>query len=100
LNLDIAEVFKPIITDRVIFSLLNRQMLQDKHFMKELGGVYLNEVGRKIFIEEMEKKLHSTIKHERLKRNVSYRTLIRLELYKLEKHLMGEYSYTPFEARW
>jgi CRISPR-associated protein Cas1 len=31
---------------------------------------------------------------------VSYRTLVRLELYKLEKHLMGEREYRPFRTRW
>ena len=28
------------------------------------------------------------------------RRLIRMELYKIEKHLMGESEYKPFVARW
>ena len=100
LNLDVAEVFKPIIVDRTIFYLLNKQMLEEKHFMKELNRVYLNEKGRTVFVEEFEKKLKSTIKHDNLKRNVSYRRLVRMELYKLEKHLMDEKEYEPFVARW
>jgi len=100
LNLDVAEVFKPIIVDRTLFSLLNKRMLDDNHFMKELNGIYLNEKGRAIFVNEFENKLASTIKHEKLKRNVSYRYLIRMELFKLEKHLMGEEVYVPFLARW
>jgi len=100
LNLDVAEIFKPIIVDRAIFAMLNKQMLRENHFMKELEKVYLNEKGREIFVREFEDKLKATIKHERLKRNVSYRRLIRMELYKLEKHLMGESEYKPFVARW
>lgn len=100
LNLDIAEVFKPIIVDRTIFYLLNKGMLGEEHFMKELNKVYLNEKGRAIFIKEFENKLKTTIKHDKLKRKVSYRRLIRMELYKLEKHLIGEEEYTPFIARW
>ena len=100
LNLDVAEIFKPIIVDRVIFYLLNKEMLREEHFMKELSRVYLNEKGRAIFIREFENKLKSTIKHDKLKRNVSYRRLIRMELYKLEKHLIGEEEYKPFIARW
>ncbi len=100
LNLDVAEVFKPILVDRVIFSMLNKQMLKENHFMKELEGVYLNEKGREIFVREFEEKLKSTLKHDKLKRNVSYRRLIRMELYKIEKHLMGEDEYKPFVARW
>ena len=100
LNLDVSEVFKPIIVDRTIFYLLNKGMFGERHFMKELSGIYLNEKGRGIFIEEFEKKLKSTIKHDKLRRNVSYRRLIRMELYKIEKHLMGEEEYRPFAARW
>ncbi|MGB9881792.1 MAG: type I-B CRISPR-associated endonuclease Cas1b [Methanomassiliicoccales archaeon] len=100
LNLDVAEVFKPIIVDRTLFSLLNKRMLDDNHFMKELNGIYLNEKGRAIFVNEFESKLASTIKHDKLRRNVSYRFIIRMELFKLEKHLMGEEEYVPFLARW
>lgn len=100
LNLDVAECFKPIIVDRAIFYLLNKQMLKETHFMTELEKVYLNEKGRAIFVREFEEKLKSTIKHDKLKRNVSYRRLIRMELYKLEKHMMGEAEYKPFVARW
>lgn len=100
LNLDVTEVFKPVIVDRTIFYLLNKQMIGKKHFLKELNRVYLNEKGRTIFVEEFERKLKSTIKHHKLKRNVSHRRLIRMELYKIEKHLMGEQEYMPFIARW
>lgn len=100
LNLDVAEIFKPILVDRAIFAMLNKQMLRENHFMKELEKVYLNEKGREIFVREFEDKLKATIKHDKLKRNVSYRRLIRMELYKMEKHLMGEAEYKPFVARW
>lgn len=100
LNLDVAEIFKPIIVDRLIFSLINKNMIQDKHFLEELGGIYLNEKGRKIFVQEMDNKLGSTIKHRKLKRHVSYRTLIRMELYKIEKHLLDDEEYAPFVALW
>jgi CRISPR-associated protein Cas1 len=100
LNLDVAEVFKPIIVDRLIFSLLNKEMIKKNHFDEKLKGVYLKEKGRMIFVEEMEKRLKATIRHPSLNRSVSYRRLIRLELYKLEKHLMGEKEYQPFVAKW
>ncbi len=75
-------------------------MLAAKHFEQKLGGIVLNEKGRQTFITEYENRLKATIKHERLKRNVSYRQLILLELYKLQKHLMGEKPFEPFIARW
>lgn len=100
LNLDVAEIFKPIIVDRIIFTLLNKQMLQEKHFDNNLGGIYLNDVGRKIFVEEYDKRLMTTISDKGLGRNISYRSIIRRELYKLEKHLMNDKEYKPFIARW
>lgn len=100
LNLDIAEIFKPILVDRVIFTLIGKRMINEKHFEKKTNGILLNEEGRKIFISLYEEKLQSTFHHNDLGRNVSYRRLIRMELYKLEKHLMEEKEYIPFVSRW
>lgn len=100
LNLDVAEVFKPVIVDRIIFSLLNKEMIKPENFEEEVGGIFLKEKGRKIFVEEFDHKLTTTINHPGLKRNVSYQTLIRLELYKIEKHILGEKPYEPFVSRW
>lgn len=100
LNLDVAEVFKPIIVDRVIFTVLGKNMITRDDFEKDTEGLILKDKARQTFIEEMENKLKTTIQHRTLGRNVSYRRLIRLELYKLEKHLMGEEEYQAFVARW
>lgn len=100
LNLDVAEIFKPIIVDRVIFTLIGRNMITSNDFEKSTQGLILKEKGKKVFIDEMENKLKSTFKHRTIGRNVSYRRLIRLELYKLEKHLIGEEDYTAYVAKW
>jgi CRISPR-associated protein Cas1 len=100
LNLDVAEVFKPIIADRVIFTLVNKGMIKPQHFEQKLDGIVLNEKGREVFIREMDERLKSTFEHKGLGRHVSYRMLIRLELYKIEKHLMGDEEYKPFITGW
>jgi CRISPR-associated protein Cas1 len=99
LNLDVAEVFKPILVDRIIFTLVNKKMLDPSCFMEELGGLYLNDKGRKIFVQQFESKLEQTIAYSN-RMKCSYQRLIRLELYKLEKHLIGEKEYEPFIIRW
>jgi len=96
LNLDIAEIFKPIIVDRVIFRLVNRSQIKEEHFSKIVGGLKLNDRGKRIFAKEYEARLKETISHSRLKRKVSFRTLIRLEAYKLEKHVLSVASYQPY----
>ena len=100
LALDLAEIFKPLLTDRIIFSLLNKGQIQEKHFEKNMNACYLSEEGRKIYLKEYDEKLKATIKHRQLKRSVSYRHLIRLECYKLIKHILGEKEYKPFTIWW
>jgi len=101
LNLDIAEIFKPIMVDRLIFTLINKKMITKNEFDHEHGGgVLLNEKGKRTFIEQMELRLRTTINHRHLGRNVTYRNLYRLELYKLQKHLLENIPYVPFVSRW
>lgn len=100
LNLDVAEVFKPILVDRMILSLVNKGEIKPVHFMEKGGGVWLNDKGRELVLKRWEERLNETIEHPRLKRSVSYRSLIRLELYKLERHILGEGAYEPFVSRW
>lgn len=87
LALDLAEVFKPVLVDRAIFRLIKTRQIQPKHFEDRLGGTYLSETGRKIFVEHWDDRLRQTIKHRPLGRNVSYGRLIRLDAYKLVRHL-------------
>ena len=100
LSLDLAEIFKPLMVDPVIFKLINNRMLRLEDFEKAVNFCYLTENGRKKFLKEFDKKLSTTIKHRRLRRKVSYRRLIRLECYKLIKHLLGDELYKPFKAWW
>lgn len=100
LCLDVSEIFKPIIVDRVIFKVLNKKELQEKHFDKKLNRCLLNEEGKKIFVRNFEDKLNETIQHRTLNRSVSYRHLIKLECYKLSKHLLGIEEYKPFKMWW
>lgn len=100
LALDIAEIFKPIIVDRVIFKVLNKRELQTKHFDHRLNKCVLNDSGKKIFVKAMQERLDETIQHRSLKRNVSYKHLIKLECYKLAKHILNMEEYKPFKMYW
>ncbi len=100
LCLDISEIFKPVIVDRVIFKVLNKKEIQTKHFDKKLNCCLLNESGKKIFVRCIEDKLNETIRHRSLGRNVSFRHLIKLECYKLSKHLLEIEEYKPFKMWW
>lgn len=101
LALDLAEIFKPVLVDRTIFSLTNKKMIQSKHFDTSTRGCTLTDVGRKIFLKAMEERLDETIQHRVLQKKVSYKYLIRLECYKLTKYILGmEPEYKPFKIWW
>ncbi len=100
LALDMAEVFKPLLADRLIFSLLNKKQVSGSDFDTRLNSCLLKNSGRKTVVRAWDEKLAETIKHRSLKRSVSYRHLVKLECYKLTKHLLGIETYMPFKAWW
>lgn len=100
LALDISEIFKPILGDRLIFSLLNKKQINEKSFTKNLNYLHLTKDASKLIVSELDEKLNQTIKCKELNKNVSYQYLMRLECYKLVKHLLGEKKYEPFKMNW
>jgi CRISPR-associated protein Cas1 len=99
LALDLADIFKPVIVERVIFTLANNKMLTDEDFDREIG-VLLKDKGKKLFLREYQEKLSTTLNHPDLNRKVSYKYLIRLECYKLIKHILGDKKYNSFKIWW
>ena len=100
LSLDLAEVFKPLLVDRVIFKVMNKKMIQTDHFEANLNRVVLKANGKKTFVQAFEDRLEETIAHRTLNRSVSYKHLIKLECYKLQKHLLDIEEYKPFKMWW
>ena len=101
LALDIAEIFKPILVDRLIFRLCNRRELRAQHFDFIDDACFLSDSGRKVFVKAWEERLQQSIEHRTLNRKISYRHLVRLECYKIAKHLLGmESEYKPFKTWW
>jgi CRISPR-associated protein Cas1 len=100
LALDLAEIFKPLLVDRTIFSMLNKKQIQASDFRQELNRCVLKEGARKRFVQTFEERLKETFKHRSLGRHVSYKHLVKLECYKLQKHLLGIETYKPFRMMW
>jgi CRISP-associated protein Cas1 len=100
LALDLAEIFKPLLVDRTIFRVLNKKEIQPKDFDHRVESCILKESGKKTFIKAFEERLNETIKHRSLKKHVSYKHLVKLECYKLSKHLLNIEEYKPFKTWW
>jgi len=100
LALDLAEIFKPLLVDRVIFKVTNRKMIQKKDFDDRFNRCLLKDSGKKTLVKAYEERLNETIHHRSLNRKVSYKRLIRLECYKLAKHVLGMEEYEGFRMWW
>jgi len=100
LSLDIADIFKPILADRILFRVVNRQQITMNDFEDELDGCLLTEDGRLTVLEEYEEMLDETIEHPRLKRHVSFKTLVRTDVYSLKKHILTGEPYNATERWW
>ncbi len=100
LSLDLAEVFKPLLVDRVVFKVLNKKEIQTSDFEEKLNRVLLKNRGKKTFVAAFESRLNETIKHRSLNRSVSYKHLIKLECFKIQKHILGIEEYKPFKMWW
>ena len=97
LSLDFADVFKPVIVDRLIFSLINKhQIKKEIHFCtSDKGGVYLNDVGKRLFVENFDKKLISkvVVKGEK----TTYRYLMEHEVKEYAKFIERGKEYKAYK---
>jgi CRISPR-associated protein Cas1 len=100
LQLDIAEVFKPLIVDRVIFTLINKKIINSECFENKMNGCYLNKKGREKFIREYNDKLNQSLLYPQLRRKVSYRYILRKECYNLIEHFEGIKTYKSYKIYW
>lgn len=100
LCLDISEIFKPLLGDRLIFSLINKKQISEHDFIKELNCLRIKKQASQLIAKELDNRLKTTLRHRKLKKDISYQYLIRLECYKLIKDITGEEPYKPFVIWW
>ncbi|MEM5820854.1 MAG: type I-B CRISPR-associated endonuclease Cas1b [Candidatus Aenigmatarchaeota archaeon] len=99
LALDMAEPFKPIITYRILIYLINKGIINSNHFIRGLEGILLNEYGRRIVVEEFERRINETIKIKG-KGKFKMLTFIRKQAYNLEKALLEDTKFEAFRLRY
>jgi CRISPR-associated protein Cas1 len=93
---DLADIFKPLIVDRLIFKLINRNQVSNNDIIK---GKLTDEIIKKLF-EQWNKQINTVIHHKTIKKHMSYRRLIREEIYKLERHINNKEQYKGFVLWW
>lgn len=100
LALDLGDIFKPVLVDRLLFRLINRAQITQDDFRSELNKSLLTESGRKTYLKEYEELLDETIEHKELNRKVTYQYLLRLEAHKLKKDILADENYSGFKRWW
>ena len=97
LNLDLADLFKPVLVDRTIFTLVNRHMINSKTDFEKRDetAVYMTYRGKRIFIKEFEQKLTQTVNIDG--KDVSYKDLLKNEVRKLVDYYKNGTKYQPYK---
>src|SRR3546814_20645501 len=85
LSLDLAEPFKPCLTDSIIFKALKKKMLADNWFDQKKGVCLLTDVGRKQVIALFCSMSDSHKYDER-----TYRSEIRIKAITCKRHVLDK----------
>ena len=94
LHLDIAEIFKPILGDNLIFTLLNKKQITAKSFKVDAGRLRFNNDAIKVIEKSMIDRLTEQIKVG--KQMLTWRQVIRREVNHIKRNICEYSEYEPF----
>lgn len=91
LALDLIEEFRAGWADRLVLTLLNRQQLKPKDFVREgSGAVRLTDDGRKTFLTHYQEKKREELLHPYLKEKIPMGLLPHCQALLLARHIRGD----------
>ena len=98
LALDLMEELRPCIADRFVLSCINNRIFQKSDFdYRENGAVFLNEKGRRIFLQRWQERKKDTLTHPFLGEKIPWGLVPYLQAMLLARHLRGDLeAYPPF----
>ncbi|MBQ9007936.1 MAG: CRISPR-associated endonuclease Cas1 [Clostridia bacterium] len=101
LSLDLMEELRAPLADRFAVTLINQNVITPAHFMPvEENGIYLNEEGKRIFIDRWEKKKLEVLTHPILNEKIPWGLIPFAQAVLLAKSIRGETTeYTGFHWR-
>lgn len=98
LALDLEEELRAPFADRLVLTLINNRIIQDKHFdRQESGTVLLNDNGRKLFLKHWQEKKRDEITHPFLKEKMPWGLVPYVQSLLLARCIRGDIDeYPPF----
>lgn len=100
LALDLAEEFRPLVSESVVVGLINNGEINDNDFVVRAGGVALTSSGRRVVLRAYERRMATEIRHPLFGYRATYRRVLEVQARLLGAYLMGEVpSYEAFITR-
>lgn len=98
LAMDLMEELRPIAADRLMLTLVNTRMIQDKHFSRQAGGaVLMNEEGRRVLLSAWQSRKKEEITHPYLKEKIAWGLVPYVQSLLLARYIRGDLDgYPPF----
>ena len=98
LALDLMEELRPIFSDRLALSLVNRKQITGKGFtQKESGGILMDDETRKVVLAAWQERKKEEIMHPYLKERIPFGLIPHVQAMLLARHLRGDLdAYPPF----
>jgi CRISPR-associated protein Cas1 len=97
LALDLMEEFRPLIADRLVLTLINRQEIRVKDFKKRDGGaVEMSDTARKTLVTSWQKRKQEEVTHPFLDQKTTIGLLPFIQAKLLARHIRGDMpAYIP-----
>lgn len=102
LALDLVEEFRAIIADSVVFTLLNKRMLDPRQFVPapQGRGVHLDHEGWRCVAQQYARRLRTLVRPPGQERRISYQKVLEAQAQQLRRVIIGDgVVYAPFPAR-
>lgn len=98
LALDLMEELRPCMADRFVLTLVNNRVVGEGDFdRRENGAVFLNDAGRRTFLNHWQQRKRETLTHPYLREKVSWGLIPYVQALLLARHLRGALEeYPPF----
>jgi len=94
---DLVEVFRSPVVDRLVLYLINKKMIKEEYFEKKEKEILLDDTGRKIFLANFENFMTASFLDPAAGTRKNFRNILREQVACLEKTLLHDIEYKPFE---
>lgn len=98
LALDIMEELRGVMADRFVLTLINKKIINKTYFIqKENGAVFLNDEGRKVFLQSWQQRKQEIINHPFLNDKIEWGMVPHVQAMLLARYIRGDLDeYPPF----